>query len=157
MRTYLSVAVGVANVNAQRINNENFQVVGPDPISDCIVHMLVGETISNERLIPLAPVGSTGGGLDATRSGATRLWPRQSALSRPTTRSPTDNCVAPSYCVTGCRGISLSNDYQSCVGFGDGGLEFVEVPCEYLQRVNGSHLVVSDDHDLVALSIEPVD
>ena len=42
------------------------------------------------------------------RSGATRLRPRQSALSRPTTRSPTDNCVAPSYCVTGCRGISLS-------------------------------------------------
>ena len=42
------------------------------------------------------------------RSGATRLWPRQSALLRPTTRSPTDNCVAPSYCVTGCRGISLS-------------------------------------------------
>ena len=41
------------------------------------------------------------------RSGATRLRPRQSALSRPTTRSPTDNCVAPSYCVTGCRGISL--------------------------------------------------
>ena len=29
------------------------------------------------------------------RSGATRLRPRQSALSRPTTRSPTDNCVAP--------------------------------------------------------------
>ena len=45
------------------------------------------------------------------RSGATRLRPRQSALSRPSTRSPTDNCVAPSYCVTGCRGISLSADY----------------------------------------------
>ena len=41
------------------------------------------------------------------RSGAIRLWPTQSALSRPTPRSPTDNCVAPSYCVTGCRGISL--------------------------------------------------
>ena len=41
------------------------------------------------------------------RSGATRLWPRESALSRPTTRSPADNCVTPSYCVTGCRGISL--------------------------------------------------
>ena len=45
-------------------------------------------------------------------SGATRLRPRQSALSRPTTRSPTDNCVAPSYCVTGCRGISLLNDFS---------------------------------------------
>ena len=44
------------------------------------------------------------------RSGATRLRPRQSALSRPSTRSPTDNCVAPSYCVTGCRGISLSGN-----------------------------------------------
>ena len=44
------------------------------------------------------------------RSGATRLRPRQSALSRPTTRSPTDNCVAPSYCVTGCRGISLKKN-----------------------------------------------
>ena len=29
------------------------------------------------------------------------------ARTLPTTRSPTDNCVAPSYCVTGCRGISL--------------------------------------------------
>ena len=51
MRTYLSVAVGVANVNAERINDENFQVVGTDPISDCIVHVLVGETISNDYQI----------------------------------------------------------------------------------------------------------
>ena len=42
-----------------------------------------------ERLIPLAPVGSTGHQPRCyARSGATRLRPRQSALSRPTTRSP---------------------------------------------------------------------
>ena len=68
-----------------------------------------GISLSRQRLIPLAPVGSTGGWPRCyARSGATRLRPRQSALSRPTTRSPTDNCVAPSYCVTGARGISLS-------------------------------------------------
>ena len=64
LRTYLSVAVRVANVNAERINDENFQVVGPDPISDCIVHVLVGETISNDYQ---SCVGFGDGGLESSR------------------------------------------------------------------------------------------
>ena len=67
-----------------------------------------GKVPSGESRIKAYPSGS--GRINGwwprcyARSGATRLRPRQSAFSRPTTRSPTDNCVAPSYCVTRCRG-----------------------------------------------------